>query len=316
MQKLRVAFAGTPEFAIPSFESLLASNAIEIVTLFTQPDRPVGRGNILTPPPIKTLAEKNSIPIFQPEKISTADFKKIPSTKVRTDLDFLVVVAFGEILPDKVLKIPRFGCINLHASLLPQFRGASPIQSAILADEQTTGVSFIQISEKLDSGDIFAKFEIPLAEKNSIELSHELAKIGGEKFPEILQKIAANKIFAIPQNEADITFCQKIKKVDGRVAWRTDSAELLKRKLRAFAVWPGVWTNFIGKVLKLIEFEVSNQKFEEKKEGSVFEDTGRIFVATIDGAIELKKVQLAGKQVVPIAEFVRGNVKFISAVLG
>ncbi|MFH0776364.1 MAG: methionyl-tRNA formyltransferase, partial [Patescibacteria group bacterium] len=149
MPKIQIAFAGTPQFALPSLENLAADSEIEIVKVFTQPDRPVGRGQKIAPPPVKILAEKLQIPVEQ---------NKLTAQNLPPNLDFLAVVAFGQILPTEILEIPRFGAVNLHASLLPQFRGASPIQSAILANAEKTGVSFQKITTKLDAGDVFAEF--------------------------------------------------------------------------------------------------------------------------------------------------------------
>jgi len=306
MKKLKIAFAGTPDFAVPSLENLAADPAIEIQKVFTQPDRPVGRGQKIAPPPIKILAEKLNLPVEQ-KKLTPDNFPK--------DLDFLAVVAFGQILPTEVLDLPKFGCVNLHASLLPQFRGASPIQSAILENVEKTGTSFQKISTKLDAGDVFASFEILLKNENSVELSEKLARLGAEKFPAVLKKIASGEISAIPQNSAEATSCSKIQKSDGRIAWQKDSTEILDRKKRAFAGWPGVWTIFENQNLKLVDFLVA-EKFEGKKAGEVFEFEKRIFVATIDGAIQLKKIQLAGKKILATEDIVRGNSNFVGAELG
>ncbi|MCK5472002.1 methionyl-tRNA formyltransferase, partial [Candidatus Gracilibacteria bacterium] len=190
---------------------------------------------------------------------------------------------------------------------------ASPIQSAILSGESKTGVSFMQISEQLDAGDVFAQFEIEIGEKNAEHLSAKLAKLG-EKFPEVLKKIASGKLKAIPQNEAETSFCGKIKKADGRIDWRKDSVELLARKFRAFTPWPGIWTILEGKVLKLVEFS-SWRTVGSRQNGEVFEEDGRIGVKTIDEAIELKKVQLEGKKVLTAGEFARGERGFIGSRL-
>lgn len=305
MQKLKIAFAGTPDFAVESLKALITDEGIEVVKVFTQPDKPAGRGQALTPPPVKVFAAENGVEVLQPEKLEKADLE---------GLDFLVVVAYGMILPSEVLDMPQFGCVNLHASLLPKFRGASPIQSSILAGEEKTGVTFMQISEQLDSGDIFAQEEIEIGEKDAIGLSAELAQLGN-KFPEILRKIANSEISAIPQNSAEATSCSKIIKTDGQVDWQKDSTEILIRKNRAFAGWPGVWTNFETQNLKLVDF-IADEKFDGKKVGEVFEFEKRIFVATIDGAIQLKKVQIAGKKILSAEDFARGDSNFVGAKLG
>ncbi|MFH0834226.1 MAG: methionyl-tRNA formyltransferase [Patescibacteria group bacterium] len=308
MPKIKIAFAGTPQFALPSLENLAADSEIEIVKVFTQPDRPVGRGQKISAPPVKILAEKLKIPVEQ---------NKLTAQNLPPDLDFLAVVAFGQILPSAVLEIPRFGSVNLHASLLPKFRGASPIQSAILTNAEKTGVSFQKITTELDAGDVFAEFEIPLGDLNALELSAKLSVLGGEKFPIVLRKIVAGEISPTPQNSAAAMHCKKIQKSDGRVDWQKDSAEILLRKKRAFAEWPGVWTTFRGQVLKLIEFKIPPSPPLRKggSSGEIFADSGKIFVATLDGALELKFVQLAGKKVLPIQDFRRGNSEFVGSFL-
>ena len=304
-KNLKIAFAGTPEFALPSLENLVADPEISIAKIFTQPDRPIGRGQKIGQPPVKILAEKLGIPVEQ---------NKLTAANLPVDLDFLAVVAFGQILPTKILEIPRFGCVNLHSSLLPQFRGASPVQSVILAGDEKTGVSFQKISAELDAGDIFASFAISLTGENSAELAEKLAQLGGEKFPAILKKIAAGAITAAPQNSADATFCSKIRKSDGRVEWAKNSTEILLRKKRAFAEWPGIWTTFAGANLKLVEFAAA-KKFPGKRVSEVFEFEKNIFVATTNGALRLEKIQLAGKKILAAADFARGNSNFVGSFL-
>jgi len=304
MSKLKIAFAGTPNFAFASLENLATDSAISIEKVFSQPDRPVGRGQKIAPPPIKILAEKLNLPIEQ---------NRLTAQNLPRSIDFLAVVAFGQILPKEVLTVPKFGCVNLHASLLPKFRGATPIQSAILDNAKKTGISFQKVSEKLDTGDLFASFEIKFKNENFAELSAKLAKLGGVKFPEILHKIANSEISATPQNENEATFCKKIKKIDGRINWLNDSTEILIRKKRAFFEWPGTWTTFKNQNLKLIEF-IEAKKFG-KKTGEIFEFEKRVFVGTIDSSIELKKIQLASKKVLPAVDFARGNPNFIGAFL-
>ncbi|MFH1375984.1 MAG: methionyl-tRNA formyltransferase [Patescibacteria group bacterium] len=308
-EKLKVVFAGTPDFAVPSLERLLEDSEIEVVAVFTQPDRPAGRGQELSAPPVKKVAEEKGIPLFQPEKLEASELQKFSP-------DFLVVVAYGVILADDVLSLPKFGCINLHASLLPKFRGASPIQSAILSSEDKTGVSFMRITEKLDSGPVYTQFKVEIAEKNAEELGTELAALGGEKFPEVLKMLAAGELKETPQDDAQASECKKIEKADGKVNWEKDSAETLLKKLRAFTPWPGVWTEIGGKNLKLVDFETWNVEHETQKDGETFERAGKIGVQSADGAIQLIKVQLEGKKALDVQEFVKGNADFVGAKLG
>lgn len=308
-EKLKIVFAGTPAFALPSLEKLTADKKFEIVAVFTRPDRPVGRGQKVVAPPIKVLAEKLGLPVCQ-KKLTAESLRAVANS----ELDFLVVVAFGQILPTAVLEIPQFGGINLHASLLPKFRGASPIASAILAGENETGVSFQKMVAELDAGDVFASFPIPLQNENANELSTKLAHLGADEFPEVLKKIARGEISAQPQNVAAATFCTKIQKTDGRVSWSKDSAETLQKKLCAFTPWPGVWTTFGGQTLKLLDFEIARSETAAHA-GEVFAVDKKVFVATRDGAITLRKVQLAGRRAVSASDFARGERGFIGGVL-
>jgi methionyl-tRNA formyltransferase len=305
-KKLNIAFAGTPEFAIPSLAALMQNKNIQIKKIYTQPDKPAGRGKKITASLIKIFAQQNGLQVLQPLKIKKSDLE---------NLDFLVVVAYGMILSTEILLAPKFGCVNLHASLLPKYRGASPIQSAILAGEKQTGITFMQISEQLDSGDIFSQYEISTKNKNAKELSAELAELGN-KFPEILQKIANGKLQASPQDKKQATFCSKIKKEDGEVNWEKDSTEMLMRKLRAFTLWPSVWTRYNGKVLKLLDFVSLQKEGSGMQVGEVFSEAQKIFVKTFDGSIELRMVQLEGKREMNVEEFVRGDVDFVGSILG
>lgn len=326
-KQLTIAFAGTPEFAIPSLRALIEDEGIDVVKVFTQPDKPVGRGGKITPPPVKVFAQEQGIEVLQPEKLEKTDLEEpVPA---KAGMDFLVVVAYGMILPTELLDMPKYGCVNLHASLLPKFRGASPIQSSILAGEEKTGVTFMQISEELDSGAVFAQDELEIGEKNAAELGVELAELG-TRFPDVLRKIASGELQSVAQDDAQATFCEKIRKEDGKVDWEKDSADVLARKLRAFFSWPGVWTllrqgyegqgDTEGKVLKLLEFEVATIQVDsitpEPAVGGVFETSGNIFVRTVDGVIELRRVQLEGKKAMGIEDFVRGNLEFVDARLG
>ena len=288
---------------------LLEDPEIEVSAVFTQPDRPAGRGQELSAPAVKKVAEEKGIPLFQPEKLEASELQKF-------NPDFLAVVAYGVILADDVLTLPKFACVNLHASLLPKFRGASPIQSAILSNDTETGVSFMRITEQLDSGPVYTQFEVEIAEKNAEKLSDELAQMGGEKFPEVLKMLAAGELKEIPQDDPLASECQKIEKADGKVNWEKDSAELLLRKLRAFTPWPGVWTEIGRKNLKLVDFETWNVEHETRENGEVFEQDGKIGVQSAGGAIQLIKVQLEGKKALDVREFVKGNADFVGAKLG
>ncbi len=310
MNTLRVVFAGTPEFAVPSLRVLLADPRFTVVAVYTQPDRPAGRGQALTPPPVKVAAEQASLPVYQPLELGEMEFLKLR----RLELDFLVVVAYGLILPSEMLAIPQYGCLNVHASLLPKYRGASPIQQAILNNDTETGVSYMQLETGLDTGPVFAQASLKLTgTETGAELTTQLAELGGAQLPETLAAIAAGESTATKQDDSQATLCKKIKKTDGKIDWQTDSAEQIERKLRAYTPWPGIWTEYADKRLKILEI---GQQLDSKQQlGKVFEVEDKIYVQAVDRAVELKRVQLEGKRALSIQEFVRGEGCFVGSLL-
>lgn len=314
-EKLKIVFMGTPDFAVPSLKALLADPASEVLAVYTQPDRPAGRGQELQKPPVKIAAEEAGIIIRQPEKLDDTEIVELK----KLEPDFIVVVAYGLLLPKGVLDLPKIAAINLHASLLPKFRGASPIQAAILAGEKETGVSFMRMVEKLDAGAVFQQFKIAIGESSAGELFQKLSELGAEKFPEVLQGIAVGSLTSIEQNEDKASFCGKVKKEDGRINWQNNSADLIQRKWRAYSPWPGVFTTWNGKLLKIVEIETSPNPSlsggEHFDRGQVFESNGDLFVRCVDAAIKLKKLQLEGKRVMEVAEFVRGMKGFVGSRL-
>lgn len=313
MRKLKIVFAGTDDFARKSLAVLKAQPDFEIIAVLTPLDQPAARGHRLTAPPVKLWAEQKKIPVWQIQKFDSRICQELKKLKP----DFLVVVAFRFLLPVAVLRLPKFGCVNLHASLLPKFRGASPITAAILAGEQKTGVSFQQVQRRLDAGPVFASFEIPLTQTKAV-LSQKLAQLGAENFPTILRQIAKGKLRPKKQVEAQASFCAKLNKAEGQVNFAQDAAELLVRKLRAFAPWPGVWTIWENQVLKLCDFaqgrrEAGNERIPTAQ---VFRQRGKVWVALQNEALELKRVQLAGKKILPIEVFCRGKPNFVGSQLG
>ncbi len=317
MNTLRVAFAGTPDFAVPSLQSLLADPQFEVVAVLTQPDRPAGRGQQIVKSPVKVAAERApkgtlrvGISVHQPAKLDEVEITNLR----KLDLDFLVVVAYGLLLPPEILQLPKYGCLNVHASLLPKYRGASPIQQSILNNDAETGISYMQMEKGLDTGPVFAQEIIKLKNtETGAELTIQLAQLGGDKLPEILAQIAAGKIQSTPQDDSKASTCSKVKKTDGRIDWQKDSAELTNRKLRAYTPWPGIWTESAGKRLKILA--IGERVDAKQQSGEVFQIEDRIYIQTAAGAIELKRVQLEGKQELGISEFVRGEASFVGSLL-
>ncbi|MDO8443667.1 MAG: methionyl-tRNA formyltransferase [Candidatus Azambacteria bacterium] len=275
---MKVIYLGTPEFSATILEALISSD-YEIAAVITNPDAPVGRKQILTPSPVKVLAEKNKIPVVQLDEIRNFD------------IDLAIVAAYGKIIPKNILDIPHHGTINVHPSLLPKYRGASPIQNAIFNGDKKTGMTIMKLDEEMDHGPILAQEESPIADNDTYEsLSQKLALLGAELLIKTIPGYVSGKIKLIEQNHAEATYTKIIKKEDGKINW-SKSAEEIERMVRAFYPWPAAWTIWEGKTLKILEAEVRN------------------------GKLEIKKLQLEGGKILSIKEFKNGHKNFNVACL-
>jgi len=311
--KLRILFMGTPEFAVPSLECLIL-NQYQIVAVYTQPDKPAGRGRSLISPPVKKVAVARKLPVVQPVSL-----KKAEAVAQLADFhpDVIVVAAFGQILPQSVLDIPTYGCINIHPSLLPRFRGASPVAAAILAGGEFTGVTIMLMDSGLDTGPVLAREQIPISTQDTTgSLTVKLSQVAARLLPEVLVRWAGGEIIPQPQNEAQATYSGTINKEAGAIDWHMPVLDIWRR-VRAFQPWPGCYTRWQGKRLEIIEavplpgeeaFEIG-QVVAINKEGMAFG------VYTGDGILGILKVQLEGKRVMLTVEFLRGQRQFIGAVL-
>jgi len=311
----KIIFFGTPQFAETILEKLVAEK-YNIAAVFTRADKKAGRKQVLEKSPVKKLAEKKSIPIYQP-----ADFvrnnvvEKI--AKMRPDL--IVVAAYGKILPKAILEIPKYGSINVHASLLPKFRGASPIQEAILSGEKETGVTLMLMNEKMDAGEIFKQEKVMIFENDNTEtITKKLADQGAKLLIKTLPEWISGNIKAVPQDEKKASYCRIIKKEEGRVDWN-NSGKAIFNKWKAYHPWPGIFTFFSydkrQKRIKLIDIDLLLDSDSGEETGKVVEYEGRIGVQTSRGIIILKKIQEEGKRTVSIEEFVRGKRDFLSSFL-
>ena len=304
----KIVFMGTPDFAAPTLKTLIQYH--HVVGVVTQPDRPVGRKAIITPPPVKLVAQAAGIPVIQPEKI------REPETIAQLrqwQAEVHIIAAFGQILPSDVLAIPPHGTINVHASLLPRWRGAAPIQAAILAGDAETGVTIMLVEPKLDSGPILSQAKIVIEPDETGQSLHDkLAELGAELLINTLPGYLTGAIRPRPQPEIGVTFVPRIEKENGRVDW-TQTAASIDRQVRAFTPWPGTFTTWNGQPLKI---HSGSAEPGEATPGMVIEKDGRIAVGTGSGLYYPAQVQLAGKKVVSITDFVRGHVDFIGAILG
>lgn len=308
---MNIIFMGTPDFAVPCLKKLIESEH-SVAAVFTQPDKPFGRKQVLTSPPIKVLAQKYDIPVFQPEKLKGSNSAEIIK---RFNPDIIVVVAYGKILPKEVLTSAAYGCINVHASLLPKYRGAAPIQWAVLNGDSETGVSIMQMDEGLDTGDVILtkKTNIDINE-TSEELFSRLSEIGADALIEALNLIINKSFTAVPQPKGDFGYAKMINKKLCPIDW-TKSAFEIHNKVRALQTWPVALTKLYGKNLKIHKTLLSDDK--GGKCGEVVCNNGRLVVSCGDGkCIEIKELQFEGKKRMTSKAFLLGNNIELHTILG
>lgn len=301
---MKVFFLGTPAFAVPSLEVLAGLDFAEIKTVITHPDKPKGRNLVVIPPPVRISAQKLNLPVCQPERVSSPEFTK----KIKDiECDLMIVVSFGEILSNAVLKIPKTGCINLHSSLLPKYRGAAPVARALMNGEKETGVTTFWISEKMDSGDIIMQKRLEiLPEDTRGTLEEKLSFLGADLLKETLVKIQEGKAEGYPQDEKQATYAPKIKKEDGLIDW-TKSALEIYNKIRAMNPWPVAFTNIDKKRIEVWTSEVIDKKITGVKPGTVVSlDSSGISISTGNGLLLLKELQAEGKRRIKAIDFAHG----------
>jgi len=315
--KLSVVFMGSPGFAILPLEHLVL-NQYRVAAVYTQPDKPVGRGRSLAPPPLKRVAAAWELPVVQPRSLKGGD---VVEQLAGLQPDVIVVAAFGQILPQSVLGIPRYGCINIHPSLLPRFRGASPVAAAILAGDEFTGVSIMLMDRGLDTGPILARAQIPISAQDTTgSLTDKLSLIAAQLLLEVLPRWLRGELTPRPQNESEVTYSGAISKEDSEIDWHMSAMDIWRR-VRAFYSWPGCYTRWRGKRLKIIETVPLSEKgaFEVGQVMAITPVGGgskAVFgVYTGSGVLGVLKVQLEGKRAMSAAEFLQGQRQFIGAIL-
>lgn len=310
---MRVVFMGTPDFSVPTLQSLI-DEKYDVVGVVTQPDKPKGRGRTMQFTPVKELAVKYGIPVLQPVKLKNDDvfFEELKALKP----DVIVVIAFGQILPDRVLELPKYGCINIHASLLPKYRGAAPIQWAILNGEKETGVTTMMMDSGLDTGDMILRKVIPIEEKETGgSLFDKLAYAGGDLIIETLKQAEAGTLKRIPQNNDESNYVSIIKKEYGHMDF-TKSALELERLIRGLNPWPSAFTSLHGKTLKVWDADVVETVSEEKPGTILSVDKDSFTVMTGEGALKILELQLEGKKRMMTEAFLRGYKLEIGEMLG
>ena len=298
MTALRIVFAGTPEFALPALEALLASSH-EVIGVLTQPDRPQGRGRRILPSPVKELAQGRGLAVLQPATLRAAEPQSWLQARAP---DALIVVAYGLILPPQVLSVPRLGCLNIHASLLPRWRGAAPVQRAILAGDAETGVTIMQMETGLDTGPALVQQPMAVGRQSAGELQARLAELGARCLLDALDRVSAGTVTPTPQSEADVTYAAKIEKFEAAIDWRR-SAQEIDRQIRAFNPWPIAETRFEGEPLRIFAARPTSHD-EVSPPGTItaVEDDA-IVVSCGSGALGVTQLQRPGRKVVAARDF-------------
>lgn len=301
---MNIVFMGTPQFAVPSLKALI-EHGYNVIGVVTQPDRPKGRKKILTPPPVKELAQAYDLPVLQPERLKASpELEKLRAWKP----DLIVTAAFGQLLPKEVLELPPFRCINVHASLLPKYRGGAPIHQAIMDGERETGVTIMYMVEKLDAGDILSQRKVPIGEEDNVGTMFEkLSVVGAELLIETLPRLMKGEITPIPQDESKASYAPNITREQEKIDWRK-SGETIYNQIRGLSPFPVAYTLALGKNLKVWAARKTKDVHPDKEPGTIYRlDEAGIGVICGDGkGVLLTEIQPEGKKKMNAQDFLRG----------
>jgi methionyl-tRNA formyltransferase len=299
----RIVFMGTPDFSVPVLRRLL-DDGYNVIAVVTQPDRPVGRKRILTPPPVKAEALKHDIPVYQPEKIrQQEELDKI----LALNPDLIVTAAFGQILPKQLLDAPKYGCINVHASLLPELRGGAPIHYAIIQGKEKTGISIMYMVEKLDAGDILTQLEVPVTDADTVGSLHDkMSAAGADLLSETIPKLLKGEVTPVPQNDGEATFAWNIKREQEKIDWTNPGAQIYNH-IRGMNPWPVAYTTMDGAVMKIWSAEKTAYTGSNEPGTIVkLEEDGLIVATGDDTAMKITELQPAGKKKMDAKQFLLG----------
>lgn len=300
----KIVFMGTPQFSVSILESLIANTDYEVVAVFTQPDRPVGRKKIMTPSPVKEVAVAHHIPVFQPEKLSHSQELE---WLLQQDIDLLVTAAYGQFLPEALLHHPTYRCVNVHASLLPKYRGGAPIQYALMNGDEKTGVTIMYMAKKMDAGDIISQRALPIEESDNVAtLFEKLSVLGTALLSDTLPALFNGTITPVPQNEDEVTFSPAITREEEIIDWQKD-AQQIHNQVRAMNSWPGAYTLWDGNRLKIWVSHVVDATHTVAPGNVVTKTKDTVVVACgQQTCLALQEVQPAGKQNMTIQAFCQG----------
>lgn len=309
---MKIVFMGTPEFAVPCLQKII-DEGHEVVAVVTQPDKPKGRGKKLAMPPVKELALKYDIPVYQPLKAREESFV---DTLKEMNPELIVVVAFGQILPKSILDIPKYGCVNVHASLLPRYRGAAPLNWVIINGEEKTGVTTMYMDEGLDTGDMILKSEIPLDDEITAGELHDKMMIDGAKvLKETIDLIEKGEAPREKQSNEDTCYSPIMNKSLGNIDWK-ESAIDIHNLVRGINPWPSAYTTYEGQTMKIWKTKVID-KNSDKDPGTIISvDKEGINVSTSEGILQIKEIQMAGKKRMEVPEYIKGNNINTDIILG
>lgn len=312
---MRIVFMGTPQFSVPTLERL-NSSAYDVIAVYTQPDKPSGRGRIASSTPVKLIAEEHGLPVHQPTSLrEQAEIEKLDTLNP----DVIVVVAYGQILPQEILDIPAFGCLNIHPSLLPKYRGAAPVVAAILAGEEETGVSVMLMDAGMDTGPVLSRHKVSIEPRDTTDsLEKKLADISADLLMKTLPKWFEQKLVPERQDNSRAVYSKQINKKDGEIDWQLPAIEL-ERRVRALSPWPGCFTYWRGKVLKILD-AVALSEANNVEPGAVVALSQNpefaVGIGTGDGILGICRLQMEGKKANMSGDFIRGQREFIGGKVG
>ncbi len=313
-KKIRTIFMGTPEFACPALRSLASDSYFDIIGVFTQPDKPVGRKHVITPTPVKSLALEKDLPIFQPLRI-----KQEVETIKNLKPDLIVVVAYGQIISQAILDIPRYGCINVHASLLPKYRGAACLNAPILYGDKETGVTIMVMDAGLDTGPILRQTKVDLAEQENLTLLHDkLSEIGAQVLPQTLKDFIAGEIKPRAQDNSQSSYIKVLDKEDGHIDWKNNAVEI-ERMVRAYNPWPGTFTvlekETSSRTVKILAVGYKPLAINDRQPGELFRHEKDLAIQCGQDSLVILKLQIAGGRPMEAKDFLAGYSGLMGKVL-